>query len=93
MKTSFKDISPFITKDGSTIRELMHPASHGNLNQSLAEAVVNPGQKTQTHKHIKSEEIYHITQGRGVMSLDGEGFDLETGDTVLIRPDGAPSCR
>jgi hypothetical protein len=32
-----------VTKDGSGIRELMHPDRHGNRNQSLAEALVPPG--------------------------------------------------
>ena len=33
------------TLDGSEIRELMHPAVHGNVNQSLAEARVSPGSR------------------------------------------------
>jgi len=41
---------PFITRDVSESRELMHPAvhgaSHGVACQSLAEATVLPGQKT-----------------------------------------------
>ena len=38
MKTHYQDITAFITKDGSLIRELMHPAVHGgNWAQSLAE--------------------------------------------------------
>ena len=34
----YRDIEPYVTKDGSEIRELMHPAVHGNEKQSLAEA-------------------------------------------------------
>ena len=36
----------YTTKDGSLIRELMHPATHGNARQSPAEAIVNPGIET-----------------------------------------------
>ena len=41
--TRYKDIQPYRTKDGSLIRELMHPAVHGNRNLSVAEATVEPG--------------------------------------------------
>jgi mannose-6-phosphate isomerase-like protein (cupin superfamily) len=37
MKTRYRDVPAFVTKDGSEIRELMHPQAHGNRAQSLAE--------------------------------------------------------
>ena len=43
MKTRYAEIPAYVTKDGSEIRELMHPAQHGNRLQSLAEATVAPG--------------------------------------------------
>ncbi len=43
LKTEYEKIEPYITKDGSIIRELMHPAVHGNSKQSLAEATVPAG--------------------------------------------------
>ena len=52
-----------ITKDGSDIRELMHPDVHGNIRQSFAEAIVKIGSETILHRHLQSEEIYHITRG------------------------------
>ena len=58
-KTEFEKFEPYITKDGSIIRELMHPSVHGNPNQSLAEATVPAGGKTLLHKHRITEEIYH----------------------------------
>jgi len=88
-KTSYKSIRSYITKDGSSIKELMHPSTHGNANQSFAEATVSPGIKTQAHRHRKSEELYHITQGSGRMALGARTFDVEVGDTVLVPP-GTP---
>lgn len=38
MQTHSADIPAYLTKVGSEIRELMHPAQHGNRNQGLAEA-------------------------------------------------------
>jgi len=90
-KTSSENISAYITKDGSSIKELMHPSKHGNANQSFAEATVSPGAKTQPHRHHKTEELYHVTQGGGLMSLGDATFKVKVGDTVLIPP-GSPHC-
>ena len=45
MKTAYRDAAPYLTKDGSEIREFLHPSRHGNRNQSLAEATVPVGAK------------------------------------------------
>ncbi|MCF8198868.1 MAG: cupin domain-containing protein [Sulfuritalea sp.] len=89
MKTRYADIAAYVTKDGSEIRELMHPSQHGNRNQSLAEATVQPGTRTQLHCHALTEELYYILAGSGVMTLGGECFKVGVGDTVLIAP-GTP---
>lgn len=89
MRTRRSEVRPYVTKDASEIRELMHPAVHGNRGQSLAEATVPPGGATRLHLHRKSEEIYHVTAGRGQMELDGERFAIEPGDTVCIPPGAA----
>lgn len=86
MLTRYRNQAPFETKDGSEIRELMHPAIHGNQRQSLAEAVVQPGQTTALHWHRNSEELYHVTAGEGLMTLDEEQFPIGVGDTVAIAP-------
>jgi mannose-6-phosphate isomerase-like protein (cupin superfamily) len=91
MRTQYAAIPAYKTKDGSEIRELMHPAVHGNSNQSLAEAIVRPGERTLMHLHRTSEELYHVTDGEGVMTLAGRTFRIGPGDTVLIPP-GAPHC-
>lgn len=91
MKSSYPALQPFVTKDGAEIRELMHPAVHGNRAQSLAEATVAPGQRTALHRHRATEEIYHFTAGAGVMTLGADRFAVQAGDTVCIPP-GTPHC-
>ncbi|MDY6989090.1 MAG: cupin domain-containing protein [Thermodesulfobacteriota bacterium] len=86
MKTEYDKVVPYTTKDGSLVRELMHPAVHGNRNQSLAEAVVFPGSTTVLHRHHQGEEIYHITTGQGEMTLGEETLQVGPGDTVCILP-------
>ena len=73
--TKWADVPSFRTKDGSLIRELIHPKKQGNRCQSLAEATVEPGQRTQLHKHHTTEELYFITSGEGRMTLATEQFD------------------
>ncbi len=79
------------TKDGSTIRELMHPTVHGNQAQSLAHATIPTGKRTLLHRHHKTEELYHVTGGRGRMALGEDTFPVKTGDTICIAP-GTPHC-
>jgi mannose-6-phosphate isomerase-like protein (cupin superfamily) len=89
MKTAYADIVPFVTKDQSTIRELLHPARHGVSAVSFAEATVEIGDTTAMHLHRKSEEIYHITAGAGTMRLGSAKFAIRPGDTIFIAP-GTP---
>ncbi|MFP5348731.1 MAG: cupin domain-containing protein [Gammaproteobacteria bacterium] len=84
MHTRYNDIATYITKDGSSIRELMHPTQHGNRNQSLAEATVPVGARTRLHRHERSEEIYYILAGEGLMTLGDASFPIVEGDSVCI---------
>lgn len=89
--TRLGEVSPYITKDGSAIRELLHPSQHGVSQQSLAEAVVQPGMTTLLHRHKLTEEIYHVTQGQGVMRLGERRFPIGVGDSIAIPP-GTAHC-
>ena len=91
MWTRRAEVAPYVTKDGSEIRELMHPHLHGNRNQSLAEAVVPAGARTLRHRHRESEELYHVTSGEGLLTLGDEKLKVSPGDTALIPP-GTPHC-
>ena len=86
MKTRSDEIEPERNKDGSIIRELMHPAIHGNHNQSLAEAIVPKGSTTLLHRHRLTEELYHIAEGSGAMVGGDEQFSVAVGDTICITP-------
>ena len=86
IKTEYNKIVSYTTKDGALIRELMHPDIHGNSKQSLAEAIIPPDSQTMLHKHIQTEEIYHITEGVGLMTLGDEQFKVAVGDSICIAP-------
>ncbi len=91
VRTRHDDIAAFTTKDGSEIRELMHPHAHAVERQSLAEATVIPGQRTALHRHHVTEELYHIVTGSGRMTLAEREFGVRAGDTICIAP-GTAHC-
>jgi quercetin dioxygenase-like cupin family protein len=76
-----RDATPFVTKDGSTIREYFH-----SERQSLAEASLEPARVTRRHFHARSEEIYLILEGGGELEVDGDRRLVATGDAILIPP-------
>lgn len=84
-----EDRTPFITADGSSIRELAGVPSENAANQSLAEATVAPGSRTIEHFHRTSEEIYLFTRGMGTMRLGDDEGEVRAGDAVVIAP-GTP---
>ncbi len=81
MRNRERDAAPFVTKDGSTIREYLHTGR-----QSLAEASLEPGQATQRHYHARSEEIYLLLDGGGSLEIDGEVAEVGPGDAIVIPP-------
>ena len=80
------DMPPFITKDGSEIRELLAHRNSAIRNQSFAEARVPVGGSTQEHFHPRAEEIYFITAGVGRIRIEGEVREVKAGDAIAIPP-------
>jgi mannose-6-phosphate isomerase-like protein (cupin superfamily) len=76
----------FVTKDGSTIREILAPRNSVIARQSLAEATVAPGCTTQAHYHPVTEEIYYILAGIGEMRIEVESAVVGPGDGIAIPP-------
>ncbi len=83
---NYDELEPFITKDGSEIREIAGPAWTVAENQSLAEATLPPGASTTAHYHVVTEEIYYFTQGTGVLRLGDDESAVRPGDCVVIAP-------
>lgn len=79
-------VEPFITKDGSEIRELLSHRNSSIRLQSLAEARVPSGTTTQLHFHVRTEEIYYITHGQGKVRLEDQWCEVKPGDAIAIPP-------
>jgi mannose-6-phosphate isomerase-like protein (cupin superfamily) len=80
------EVPPFTTKDGSEIRELLAHRNSVIRNQSLAEATIAPGGSTLEHYHVRTEEIYYITQGTGQIRINDDLRGIMPGDAIAIPP-------
>jgi mannose-6-phosphate isomerase-like protein (cupin superfamily) len=83
---SLHNAKPFITKDGSEIRELLAYRNSCIRQQSLAEARLPAGGSTQEHYHGKTEEIYFITAGQGRMRVEDQIAEVQAGDAIAVPP-------
>ena len=79
-------VEPFVTKDGSEIRELLAARNSCIRNQTLAEARLPTGASTAAHHHVKTEEIYYLLEGRGVMRVGEQTREVGAGDAIAIPP-------
>lgn len=84
--TSYAEIEPFTTLDGSEIREWAGPVSAPARNQSLAEASIPPGGATTEHYHRVTEELYLVTAGSGRLRIGDEEREVAAGDCAVIPP-------
>jgi mannose-6-phosphate isomerase-like protein (cupin superfamily) len=83
---SYAEIQPFVTLDGSEIREWAGRVAAPAQNQSLAEATIPVGSATTEHYHGLSEELYLVSAGEGRLIIDGEERIIGEGDCALIPP-------
>jgi mannose-6-phosphate isomerase-like protein (cupin superfamily) len=79
-------VPAFITKDGSEIRELLAHRNSCIRNQTLAEARLAAGASTTPHRHLKTEEIYYVLEGQGLMQIGDQRQPVGVGDAIAIPP-------
>lgn len=82
----YSDLEPYVTADGSTIREWAGPGYSPARNHSLAEARLAPGAATTAHYHRKAEEFYLVTEGRGMLRVGDAEREVGPGDCAVIPP-------
>jgi mannose-6-phosphate isomerase-like protein (cupin superfamily) len=68
---------------GGGVAHMILDTRHLQTLMFLAHASVAPGKKLMGHKD-PMEEIYIIQKGRGRMQVDGEAFEVISGDAVHI---------
>jgi len=77
-------VPAFTTKDGSEIRELLAHRNSAIRNQTVAEARLPAGCATIPHHHAKTEEIYYVLEGEGLMRVGKETQMVGPGDAIAI---------
>jgi len=80
------EVPAFTTKDGSEIRELLAHRNSCLRNQTLAEARLPAGRSTTPHHHVKTEEIYYLLEGQGLMRVGDQTRPVAAGDAIAIPP-------
>jgi mannose-6-phosphate isomerase-like protein (cupin superfamily) len=85
-KANLDELESFVTRDGSSIRELAGPAWTAARNQSLAEATIVAGGETAEHYHPRAEELYYFVSGAGRLRLGDDEASVARGDCVVIPP-------
>jgi len=86
-------VPAFTTKDGSEIRELLAHRNSCIRLQSLAEARLGPGCRTAAHYHPRTEEIYYILFGSGLMQIGDQQQMVGPGDAIAIPPGAVHTIR
>jgi mannose-6-phosphate isomerase-like protein (cupin superfamily) len=71
--------------DETTLCELLHPAKEEvDLGCSIAHAILEPGESSLPHKLGKSVEIYYILEGKGVMHINEEEENVQSGQAIYV---------
>jgi mannose-6-phosphate isomerase-like protein (cupin superfamily) len=71
-----------------TIYELVSPTTTACNQFGFAYVEIDPNLASPAHYHARTEELYHILSGKGVVTIDGVKTSVDIGDTVAI-PIGA----
>jgi mannose-6-phosphate isomerase-like protein (cupin superfamily) len=82
-----KQCEEFISRDNAVLRELLHPVKDRRLDlrYSLAHAVIKPGATSIPHR-LKTSEVYYIIEGEGIMHIEDESANVQSGQAVYIPP-------
>jgi len=76
-----------VAGDLTRLRELLHPKRDYPFlgRYSLAYATVAVGQASVRHR-LKTDEVYYILSGQGIMHVDEDSAPVSPGDVVEIPP-------
>ena len=72
--------------DKAVAREIASPRNSRAQEMSIADIIIPAGVKVKPHYHKVIEEIYFVSEGSGIMFLDGKEKKVVKGDAIVIRP-------
>ncbi len=68
------------------VKELIDPNNSDVENLNMALITVEPGKSSEPHYHGKTEEIYYILEGIGVLTYDEQKQEISGGCAIYIPP-------
>ena len=81
------DDQPWSTSaDNAVARQIVSPSNSSARQVSIADIRIPAGVAVRTHYHKVIEEIYFVTGGSGIMTINGHDRRIGVGDAVVIRP-------
>ena len=81
-----QDINSIEGAEGTNIRQIFHP--HNTLNgirYSISHSTVSAGKQSLPHK-MKTSEVYYILEGKGILHLDKDSYEVSKDQAVYIPP-------
>jgi len=69
---------------GGDLRAMLTPATVGSTSGFMGLALIKPGERIGEHYHPYSEEFVYVVTGALEVDLDGETFELEPDQGLLI---------
>ena len=72
--------------DKAVAREIASPRNSRAEKLSIADIIIPAGVKVKPHYHKEIEEIYFVSDGSGIMWLDGKEKKVVKGDAIVIKP-------
>lgn len=86
---NLKECRAITALDGTTLRELLNPLHDGTeikLGYSIAHASIRMGTASLPHRLTKASEVYYILEGRGVIHVGKDTFDVSPGTLIYVPP-------
>ncbi|MGJ3241716.1 MAG: cupin domain-containing protein [Opitutales bacterium] len=75
----------YVAEDNAKAREFASPRNSRAEHISVADIIIPAGVEVVPHKHA-FEEIYIITEGRGLMMVEDQTVEVSAGDSVVLLP-------
>jgi mannose-6-phosphate isomerase-like protein (cupin superfamily) len=92
---NIKNCEEFVAGDETILKEILHPdpkKDNLKIRYSIAHAIVKPGKITLLHR-MRTSEVYYILHGSGLMCVDDETEEVESGHAIYIPPNATQRIR
>lgn len=83
---NIEECPDYLAPDNAIAKEYLSPRNSPLKCLSIAKITIPPHTSVEKHYHLKSEEVYQIVEGEGIMYLDEATCKVGPGEVVPIAP-------